>query len=218
MGPKKSSADLIPVELDLAHGSDTDWKKALAEISRRPVSLLVNCAGLSHEHPKWFQDELVETNADLLAVNCAGPIRLTQALLPGMLDRRFGIIWNIGSMSAELKSPMLAVYAASKSFLRTFSEALAQEVASSGVTVELLNTYFVATKMSKKKRTSWTVVSPTSYVSAVLSGVSGGFRTPVLSHAFTQEILTLLPASFLSFFQLKLMKATRAAALKRKLQ
>ena len=52
--------------------------------------------------------------------------------------------------------------------------------------------------MSKIKKTSWTVVSPSSYVKAVLSGLGGAFRTPVFSHDLVYHLLHSLPQSILN--------------------
>lgn len=70
--------------------------------------------------------------------------------------------------------------------------------------------------MSKKRSTSWTCVSPTEYVCAVLSGLSGGsFRTPVLSHAVIYKLICAVPSFLLEQLTFKMMLNVRSAALKR---
>lgn len=58
-------------------------------------------------------------------------------------SRKRGLILNIGSFAGAIPSPMLATYSGTKAFLATFSSALAEEVKSSNVMVQHLNTYFV---------------------------------------------------------------------------
>jgi 17beta-estradiol 17-dehydrogenase / very-long-chain 3-oxoacyl-CoA reductase len=60
----------------------------------------------------------------------------------GLISKK-GLILNMGSFAGAAPTPMLAVYSASKSFLRTWSEGLAAELTSKGVVVEHVNTYYV---------------------------------------------------------------------------
>ena len=148
-----SSATLETHQIDFAEATKADWDAFRSKFvaaqssgessSRPPVTVLINCAGTSHEHPKFFSEETPVQIQQIISVNCSGALQLTRAILPSMLDNGFGIVWNVGSMSAEVASPLLQTYAASKSFLKTWSMALAVEVQSRGVHVELLNTYYV---------------------------------------------------------------------------
>ena len=65
-----------------------------------------------------------------------------------MLVRKRGLILTVGSFAALIPSPLLAVYSGSKAFVSTWSQALGSEVAPFGITVELLNTYFVVSTPS----------------------------------------------------------------------
>lgn len=68
---------------------------------------------------------------------------MTKLVLPGMLERKRGLILSVGSFAALVPSPLLAVYSGSKAFLKTWSQALGSELEGTGVHVELLNAYFV---------------------------------------------------------------------------
>ncbi|KAJ1340833.1 hypothetical protein BSLG_004559 [Batrachochytrium salamandrivorans] len=98
------------------------------------------------------------------AVNIVAQLRMTRLVLPQMIARKAGTIINIGSMAGKVPSAYLSVYSASKAFLRFWSQALALEVQPSGVHVEHINTYFVATAMSKIRKTTW--LAPTKGASA----------------------------------------------------
>ena len=113
-----------------------------AEIGALPVDMLVNNAGLAHYMP--FADLAAAQAAELVDLNVLAPVLLTQAVLPGMLERSRGTVINIASLlafSGAAQAPYLpkrAVYAATKSFLVTFSQALAAEVADRGIQVQVV--------------------------------------------------------------------------------
>ena len=65
------------------------------------------------------------------------------------LHRKGGLILNIESFAGTVPSPMLATYSGSKAFLATFTTALAEEVKSSNILVQYVNTYFVASGSRK---------------------------------------------------------------------
>ena len=74
----------------------------------------------------------------MIQVNVTALTHLTKLLLPPMLDRRRGRILNVASTAAFQPGPLMAVYYASKAYVLSFTEALANEVDGSGVTVTAL--------------------------------------------------------------------------------
>ena len=74
----------------------------------------------------------------MIQVNMTAPTHLTKLLLPGMLARRSGRILNVASTAAFQPGPLMAVYYATKSYVLSFTEAIAEEVRGSGVTVTAL--------------------------------------------------------------------------------
>ena len=75
---------------------------------------------------------------EMIEVNVAALTRLTALLLPGMLERRRGGILNVASTAAFQPGPNSAVYYATKAYVLSFTEALAEEVRGSGVRVSCL--------------------------------------------------------------------------------
>ena len=71
----------------------------------------------------------------MIELNIAALTHLTKLVLPGMLARRSGRIINVSSVAAFQPGPLMAVYYASKAYVQSFSEALAEEVDGTGVTV-----------------------------------------------------------------------------------
>jgi 2-hydroxycyclohexanecarboxyl-CoA dehydrogenase len=97
-----------------------------------PVDILVNNAGWDEYHPfvetdEQFWDRVIE-------VNFKGCLRLTRALLPGMVERSFGRVVNIGSDAGRVGSSLEAVYSGAKGAVIAFTKTIAREVARSGVT------------------------------------------------------------------------------------
>jgi len=110
----------------------------LARVEREvdPIDFLANNAGVGSSGPFAASDPAQV--AGLIQLNVVSLVELTHLLLPGLLARRKGIILNVASMAAFLPGPLMAVYYASKAFVLSFSEALAEEVQGSGVSVTAL--------------------------------------------------------------------------------
>jgi short-subunit dehydrogenase len=100
------------------------------------VDILVNNAGLGVYGP--FARTPLERELEMLQVNVTALTHLTKLFLGGMLERRRGRILNVASTAAFQPGPLMAVYYASKAYVLSFTEALANEVAGTGVTVTAL--------------------------------------------------------------------------------
>lgn len=100
------------------------------------IDILVNNAGLGTYGA--FDSLDADTEQDQVAVNVAAVVDLTHAFLPAMLQRNAGVVLNIASSAAFQPAPYMAVYAATKAFVLSFSEALWAEVRSRGVHVAAL--------------------------------------------------------------------------------
>jgi 2-hydroxycyclohexanecarboxyl-CoA dehydrogenase len=97
-----------------------------------PIDIVVNNAGwdelrkfVDTDEPLW--DRVIE-------VNFKGCLRVTHAVLPGMVERGFGRIVNIGSDAGRVGSSMESVYSGAKGGVIAFTKTIAREVARSGVT------------------------------------------------------------------------------------
>ncbi|GHG39175.1 short-chain dehydrogenase [Deinococcus indicus] len=100
------------------------------------VDILVNNAGLGGygEFSTQPSDEIDR----MIAVNISALTGLTRAFLPDMLARGRGRVLNVASTAAFQPGPLMAVYYATKAYVLSFSEAVAEEVAGSGVSVTAL--------------------------------------------------------------------------------
>jgi 3-hydroxybutyrate dehydrogenase len=130
------------VALDVT--ADASVAAAVAALSR-PVDVLINNAGLQHVAPleafpmsRW--DHLVQ-------VMLVGVARVTRALLPGMRQRGFGRIINIGSIHSLVGSPGKSAYVAAKHGLLGLSQAIALETADTDVTINTICPSYVQTPL-----------------------------------------------------------------------
>jgi 3-oxoacyl-[acyl-carrier protein] reductase len=131
---------------DLRDAAEPDALVAAAEEAAGPLHILVNNAGMT-------RDGLAIRMRDadwqaVLDVDLSAPFRLCRAALKGMLRRRAGRIINISSIVGATGNPGQANYAAAKAGLVGMTKALAQEVASRGITVNVVAPGFVVTAMT----------------------------------------------------------------------
>jgi short-subunit dehydrogenase len=100
------------------------------------VDVVVNNAGFGELGP--FANIDLETERRMIEVNITALTVLTKLFLPGMLARRRGRILNVASTAGFAPGPLMAVYYATKAYVISLSEALAEELRGSGVSVTVL--------------------------------------------------------------------------------
>ncbi len=154
-GTRREALDGLAIELgerahvlpaDLSQADEAARLIADAEAAMGKVDILVNNAGLT-------KDGLVLRMSDadwerVINVDLAAPFRLSRAALKFMLRRRAGRIINIGSIVGTTGNPGQANYCSAKAGLIGLTKSLAQEVASRGITVNLVAPGFIETPMT----------------------------------------------------------------------
>jgi 3-oxoacyl-[acyl-carrier protein] reductase len=154
-GTRREALETLAAELgerahvcpaDLRDAAATEALIAEAEAAAGPLAILVNNAGLTRDTLALRMKD--EDWAMVLEVDLTAPFRLARAALKGMLRRRAGRIISIGSIVGATGNPGQANYAAAKAGLVGMTKALAQEVASRGITVNLVAPGFVETAMT----------------------------------------------------------------------
>jgi 2-hydroxycyclohexanecarboxyl-CoA dehydrogenase len=122
----------IAVRVDVTSTESVEAAVSTIETELGPVEVVVNNAGWDDFMP--FVDTTEEFWDRILDVNYKGALRVIKAVVPGMMERGFGRVVNIGSDAGRVGSSMEAVYSGAKGGIIAFTKTLAREVATKGVT------------------------------------------------------------------------------------
>lgn len=132
----RESLEIRCFPFDLADERDRNRFLDELKASGVEVDLLINNAGVG-DHGLFETSDWARVSA-MLQVNIESLTQLTHAWLPSMIARRRGAILNVSSIASLLPLPQMAVYAASKAYVTSFSEALRAELRGTGVRVTAL--------------------------------------------------------------------------------
>jgi 2-hydroxycyclohexanecarboxyl-CoA dehydrogenase len=124
--------DGLSIELDVTRPDSVTGAVSRAERELGPIDICVNCAGWDNFKPFLDSDEAF--TARVLEINLAGPIRVMRAVLPGMVERRWGRVINIASDAGRVGSMQESVYSGAKGGLIAITKTVAREVAGYGIT------------------------------------------------------------------------------------
>ena len=190
------SAEVMAADLSTDDGREAVAARLAA--TDRPVSLLVNNAGHGIGAP--FTASTWDQERALLDVHVTAPLRLTHAVLPGMIARGHGAVVNVASIAAHLSN---STYAAHKRWAVEFTQALAGQLAGTGVTATavlpgLVRTRFHDAASLRHMRdefpdAAW--LDPEQVVTAALAAVRRGQTvvTPSARYAVAGALLGALP-------------------------
>lgn len=128
----------VNVDVVIAELSDDCNLDKLSKVieEKKDLEVLVNNAGFTKE--TYFHKENIKTFTDMIKVHNLAIVKLCHSALPNMLAKRSGIIINVSSLGAFMPLPINAVYSASKSFIKLFSESIYLELKGSGVRIQSL--------------------------------------------------------------------------------
>ena len=124
--------------------ADAAARGALVAGLERQVTGVCNNAGFGSVGR--FAELDAERELRLVRVNVEAVVELTRAFLPPMLEAGAGAVLNVASIAAYQPLPGFAAYAASKAFVQSFSEAVHEELAGTGVSVTCLSPGFTHTE------------------------------------------------------------------------
>ncbi|CAB4264229.1 unnamed protein product [Prunus armeniaca] len=209
---KYGKTQIKTVVVDFTGDLDNGVKRIRETIEGLDVGLLVNNAGISYPYARFFHEVDEELLKNLIKVNVEGTTKVTQAVLPGMLQRKRGAIVNIGSGAAIVipSDPLYAVYAATKAYIDQFSRCLYVEYKKSGIDVQCQVPLYVATKMASIRRSSFFVPSTDGYARAALRWIGYEPRcTPYWPHTLLWAVASSLPESVVDAWRLRFCLAIR---------
>jgi 3-oxoacyl-[acyl-carrier protein] reductase len=136
---------VIPADLKDPKSIESLVQKAEL-VSAGGVDIVVNNAGIVHDNLLVRMKD--EDWQKVLDVNLSAGYKITQGLLRGMMKRRWGRIIGISSVVGTTGNPGQTNYAAAKAGMVGFSKALAQEVATRGITVNVVSPGMIETAMT----------------------------------------------------------------------
>ena len=149
-----ATLDLRPTESEFAHAADVadpEQVRAALDAVRTalgPVTILVNAAGL--DGTGRFVDIDFAQWQRVVDVNLNGVYHCIQAVLPDMLEAKWGRIVNISSSSTHSGQPFMAHYVSAKSAVNGLTKSLALELGPVGITVNAIPPGFIDTPMLRK--------------------------------------------------------------------
>lgn len=188
------SVHIIEKDLSLPHAA----KEIYDEVQDHSleVNVLVNNAGIGYVG--WFHEASGEANKDVTQVNIAALTELTRLFAKDMVKARSGKILNVASTGAFHPGPYIAVYYATKAYVLSFSEAIANELSPYNITVTAVCPGATRTNFARragKRDVKWAMdakkVAAISF-QALMKGKK------VVVPGWMNKILIALPRSFVS--------------------
>ena len=142
---KAEGYDFAVVPGDVADFDSSKAMVAAVEAQLGPVDILVNNAGITRDGT--FRKMSAENWRAVLSTNLDSVFNVTRPVVEGMLERKFGRIVNISSVNGQKGQFGQCNYSAAKAGMHGFTKALAQEVASKGITVNTISPGYIGTEM-----------------------------------------------------------------------
>ena len=113
------------------------------------IGVLVNNVGMLGEHHMPFVELDQATVTGMVNVNIMAATVLCHSLLPEMKKKGKGAVINVSSIASYFLGPYLAVYTATKHYITSFTQSIAQEYSDTGITIQCIEPGTVATAMTK---------------------------------------------------------------------
>jgi len=137
---ERGAKDALWQRADVTDRAQVDRMMSAVHAQFGAIDVLVNNVGGNVDFDAFVDSDPHTWNQDI-ALNIVSTLNCTHAVLPGMLDRSYGRIVNIGSTAGLIGDPMLAVYSAMKGAVHAFTKVLAIEVGKRGITVNAIAPY-----------------------------------------------------------------------------
>lgn len=188
------------------------YDKIKEKIQGKEIGTLVNNVGMSYaslynfleipEREKFIRNSI---NCNVLSMSM-----MCSIILPQMVQRKRGIIINVGSMSSEVKCPNITVYSATKAFMQKFSDDLLAEYENDGIILQTVLPGFVATNMIGLNTGTLMVPKAEVYVKSALATVGFSKQT----NAYLPHMLLQLWVKFCGFTLPSILRRVTLAIMK----
>ncbi|CAD1477908.1 unnamed protein product, partial [Heterotrigona itama] len=179
---------------DFSKGKEI-FEKLAEQLKDIPIGILVNNVGLMYEYPMYVGEVPENMLWDIINVNIGATTLMTRIVIGQMQKRGKGAIVNVSSGSAFQPLPLMTVYAATKIYIKSFSEALGLEY--SKLTIQHLTPYFVKTNMNaysdRLQISSIFVPNPTTYAKNAINTLGKVNSSTGYWFHEIQKMIALLP-------------------------
>ncbi|XP_068223698.1 very-long-chain 3-oxoacyl-CoA reductase [Palaemon carinicauda] len=209
--------------IDVDFTKDDIYDRIEKELKGLDIGVLVNNVGMSYDYPEYFNkvEDAEKVFDRLINCNVKSLTKMTRIVLPGMEERKRGLVINLSSLSSIIPAPLLAVYGATKAYVESLTDSLSVEYASKNIQFQCILPGFVVSNMSKIKRPTLMAPTPTAFVRSSLktTGVekrTAGYFMHKLQIYGIEFLKMNLPGSVLASIVYNQLKAVRSKALKRK--
>jgi 3-hydroxy acid dehydrogenase / malonic semialdehyde reductase len=142
------SVKIYSGKLDVAKRNDVASFVASLPGDFQNIDILINNAGLARGLNKFYEDD-PDGWEEVIDTNVKGLLYVTRAVLPGMMERKFGHIINIGSIAGREAYPKGAVYCASKHAVDAITRSLRMDTIDKNILVSTIDSGLVDTNFSK---------------------------------------------------------------------
>ncbi|XP_061673619.1 17-beta-hydroxysteroid dehydrogenase type 3 [Syngnathoides biaculeatus] len=161
------------------------------------IGVLVNNVGmLPSVVPRRFleEEDLDQIITSVINCNVKTMVKMCKIILPGMENRRKGVIVNIASGIASIPFPLYSLYAASKIFVERFSQGLHGEYKDKGVIIQAVTPFGVSTRMVGYQQTNMVMLSPQDFVKSSMQYITAGDKTyGTVRHMLLGWLLNSIP-------------------------
>jgi 17beta-estradiol 17-dehydrogenase / very-long-chain 3-oxoacyl-CoA reductase len=169
-----SNVEIRTLSVDFKKATPATYKTTVANAFKDlEIGILINNVGMGYVYPEALASikDSEEFLQDIVMVNDISCLQMTRVVLPQMLSRKRGAIVNISSAAAFSPVPCLTIYSATKIFMDFITTGFRTEYADSGVIFQVVNPFYVVTKMSGLSRSSFWAPDPDDYAANALDTI-----------------------------------------------
>lgn len=169
---KQHEIDVQIIFLDLTEINAAD--DVYKQLKKHPINILINNAGFGvvgkFTETDWNREH------QMIQLHIITLTRLTKLILKDMIENKKGKILNVASLAAFYPGPLMAIYYATKAYILSFSEAIANELKGTGITVTTLCPGFVKTEFQKTSGSKEKIVSKWNLLSSPQKVAQYGYK------------------------------------------
>lgn len=203
---EKYKVDVDCIQLDLTDAKAGFFLKEYIESNDLNINCLINNAGVGL-YGEFYRSD-IKSQRQLIQLNIAAIVDITYHVLPHLMKQPESFIMNVSSLSAFHAMPQMSAFAASKAFVKSFSDGLRQELKDDDIRVTVLCPGPVASNFTEiaglekydENSMRWMQLTPEKVASSAVSGMLNGKRKviPGVINKVGFYLITLLPEWVLS--------------------